>query len=180
MRWLEVTNTTRKPADRQAQISPVGRTNTFLICALQSPDILRQCLLPHAQPVFYSQYFLVILEVWITWLNAYCPHSCPLSTSSTGKEGYNFLKNNRGWIYPQDFKRLAPTCCCSLLRFSTNGVYSSLFRAQASGGHSKARETRDAQFMQKFTLFSLVGFGPAQPRVCECPPPQIPLSQSPF
>ena len=64
--------------------------------------------------------------------------------------------------------------------FWTNGVYSSLFRAQASGGHSKARETRDAQLMQKFTRFALLGLGPAQPRVCECPPPQIPVSQSPF
>ena len=34
-------------------------------------------------------------------------------------------------------------------RQRTNGVYSSLFRAQASGGHSKARETRDAQFMHE-------------------------------
>ena len=31
------------------------------------------------------------------------------------------------------------------VKFFKNGVYSSLFRAQASGGHSKARETRDAQ-----------------------------------
>ena len=35
--------------------------------------------------------------------------------------------------------------------FWVNGVYSSLFRAKASGGHSKARETRDAQFLQKVT-----------------------------
>ena len=61
-----------------------------------------------------------------------------------------------------------------------NGLYSSLFRAQASGGHSKARETRDAQFMQKFTRFALLGLGPAQPRVCECPQPQIPVSQRNF
>ena len=61
-----------------------------------------------------------------------------------------------------------------------NGVYSSLFRAKASGGHSKARETRDAQFLQKFTRFALIGRGPAQPRVCKCPPLRIPLSQSPF
>ena len=61
-----------------------------------------------------------------------------------------------------------------------NGVYSSLFRAKASGGHSKARETRDAPFLQKFTRFSLIGCGPAWPRVCKCPPPRIPLGQSPF
>ena len=61
-----------------------------------------------------------------------------------------------------------------------NGIYSSLFRAQASGGHSKARETRDAEFMQKLIWFALIGLGRAQPRVCECPPPQIPVSQSPF
>ena len=61
-----------------------------------------------------------------------------------------------------------------------NGVYSSLFRAKASGGHSKARETRDAQFLQKVTRFALIGVGPARPRPCRCPPPQIPVSQSPF
>ena len=32
-----------------------------------------------------------------------------------------------------------------------NGVHSSLFRGKASGGHSKARQTRDAQFLQKVT-----------------------------
>ena len=63
---------------------------------------------------------------------------------------------------------------------SNNGVYSSLCRAKASGGHSKARETRNAQFLQKFTRFALIGRGPARPRVCKCPPPRIPLSQSPF
>ena len=62
----------------------------------------------------------------------------------------------------------------------SNGAYSSLFRAKASGGHSKARETRDAQLLQKVTRFALIGVGPARPRVCECPPPQIPVSQSPF
>ena len=61
-----------------------------------------------------------------------------------------------------------------------NGVYSSLFRAKASGEHSKARETRDAQFLQKVTRFALIGVGPARPRPCKCPPPQIPVSQSPF
>ena len=64
--------------------------------------------------------------------------------------------------------------------FASNGVYSSLFRAKASGGHSKARETRDAQFMQKFVGFALIGVTPARSRVCKCPPPQIPVSQSPF
>ena len=54
------------------------------------------------------------------------------------------------------------------------------FARKASGGHSKARETRDAQFLQKFTRFALIGRGPARPRVCKCPPPRIPLSQSPF
>ena len=47
-------------------------------------------------------------------------------------------------------------------------------------GTLKARETRDAQFMQKFTRFALIGLGPTRPLVCECPPPQIPVSQSPF
>ena len=61
-----------------------------------------------------------------------------------------------------------------------NGVYSSSFRAKASGGHSKARETRDAQFLQKFTRFALITVTLARPRVCKCPPPQIPVSQSPF
>ena len=61
-----------------------------------------------------------------------------------------------------------------------NGVYSSLFRGKASGGHSKARETRDAQFLQKVAWFALIGAGPARPRPCKCPPPQIPVSQSPF
>ena len=61
-----------------------------------------------------------------------------------------------------------------------NGVYSSLFRAKASGGHSKARETRDAQFLQKFTWFALIAVTSARPRVCKCPPPRIPVSQSPF
>ena len=61
-----------------------------------------------------------------------------------------------------------------------NGVYSFLFRAKASGGHSKARETRDAQFLQKFTRFALIGRGPARPRVCKCPLLRIPLSQSPI
>ena len=61
-----------------------------------------------------------------------------------------------------------------------NGVYSSLFRGKASGGHSKARETRDAQFLQKVTRFALIGVGPARPRPCKCPPLQIPVSQSPF
>ena len=63
---------------------------------------------------------------------------------------------------------------------SENGVYSSLFRAKASGAHSKTWETRDAQFLQKVTRFALIGVGPARPRVCKCPPPQIPVSQSPF
>ena len=63
---------------------------------------------------------------------------------------------------------------------SLNGVYSSLFRAKASGGHSKAREPRDPQFLQQVTRFALIGVGPAWPRVCKCPPPQIPVSQSPF
>ena len=53
---------------------------------------------------------------------------------------------------------------------SLNGVYSSLFRAKASGGHSKARETRDAQFLQKVTRFALISVGPARPRPCKCPP----------
>ena len=61
-----------------------------------------------------------------------------------------------------------------------NGVYSSLFRAKASGGHSKTRETRDAQFLQKFTRFALIAVTSARPRVCKCPPPRIPVSQSPF
>ena len=64
--------------------------------------------------------------------------------------------------------------------FLENGVYSSLFRGKASGGHSKGRETRDAQFLQKVTRFALTGVGPARPRPCKCPPPQIPVSQSPF
>ena len=57
----------------------------------------------------------------------------------------------------------------------TNGVYSLLFRAKASGGHSKAREARDAQSLQKVTRFALIGVGPARPRPCKCPPPQIPV-----
>ena len=52
-----------------------------------------------------------------------------------------------------------------------NGVYSSLFHAKESGGHSKARETRDAQFLQKFTRFALISVTPTRPRVCKCPPP---------
>ena len=62
----------------------------------------------------------------------------------------------------------------------TYGIYSSLFRAKASGGHSKAREIRDAQFLQKFTRFALIVVTLARPRVCKCPPPQIPVSKSPF
>ena len=61
-----------------------------------------------------------------------------------------------------------------------NGVYSSLFRAKASGGHSKARETRDAQFLQKFTRFALIAVTSNRPRVCKCPPPRVPVSQSTF
>ena len=53
-----------------------------------------------------------------------------------------------------------PGKSASIVRFKRqyplrNGVYSSLFRTKASGGHSKARETRDAQFMQKFVGFTL-------------------------
>ena len=55
------------------------------------------------------------------------------------------------------------------LRETSNGVYSSLFRTKASGGHSKARETRDAQFLQKFTRFALIGVSPAS-----APPPPPP------
>ena len=66
------------------------------------------------------------------------------------------------------------------LRATRNGVYSSLFRAKASGGHSKAGETRDAQFMLKFVGFALISVTPARPGVCKCPPPQLPVSQSPF
>ena len=66
------------------------------------------------------------------------------------------------------------------LQIFSNGVYSSLFRAKASGGHSKAQETPDAQFLQKVTRFALIGVGPTRPWVCTCPPPQIPVSQSPF
>ena len=61
-----------------------------------------------------------------------------------------------------------------------NGVYSSLFRTKASGGHWKAWETWDAQFLQKVTRFALIDVGAARPRVCKCPPSQIPVSQSPF
>ena len=64
--------------------------------------------------------------------------------------------------------------------FPCNGVYSSLFHAKASGGHSKTRETRDAQFLRKFTRFALIAVTSARPRACKCPPPQIPVSQSPF
>ena len=71
-------------------------------------------------------------------------------------------------------------CCLKVEKKEGNGVYSSLFRAKASGGHSKARETRDGQFMHKFVGFALIGVTPARPRVCKCPPPQIPVSQSPF
>ena len=42
-----------------------------------------------------------------------------------------------------------------------NPVYSSLFRAKASGGHSEVWETRDAQFLQEVTRFALIGVGPA-------------------
>ena len=52
-----------------------------------------------------------------------------------------------------------------------NGVYSILFRAKASGGHSKAREARDAQFLQKITRFALIGVGPARP---DCDPASVP------
>ena len=37
-----------------------------------------------------------------------------------------------------------------------------------------------AQFLQKFTRFALIAVTSARPRVCKCPPPQIPVSQSPF
>ena len=36
----------RESADRKAQISPVSRTNAFLICALWSADFLKWCLSP--------------------------------------------------------------------------------------------------------------------------------------
>ena len=32
------------------------------------------------------------------------------------------------------------------------------------------RETRDAQFLQKFTRFALIAVTSARPRVCKCPP----------
>ena len=51
----------------------------------------------------------------------------------------------------------------------SNDVYSSLFRAKASGGNSKARETRDAQFLQKFTRFALIAKTSARPQVWKCP-----------
>ena len=51
----------------------------------------------------------------------------------------------------------------------SNGVYSS-FRAKASGGQSKARETRDAQFLQKCTRFALIAVTSTRLRVCKCPP----------
>ena len=78
----------------------------------------------------------------------------------------SIIRDDPGWV---------PVHCWSEWR-----LYSSLFRAKASGGHSKAQETRDAQFMQKFVGFALIGVTPARPRVCKCPLPQIPVSQSPF
>ena len=50
-----------------------------------------------------------------------------------------------------------------------NGVYSSLFRAPASGGRSKSAENPRCAVMQKFTRFALISLGPAQPQMCECP-----------
>ena len=55
----------RKSSDRKAQISPVSRTNVFLMCAFRSEDFLRWCLstepnLTH-NLFFYFQLFLVLI-----------------------------------------------------------------------------------------------------------------------
>ena len=51
---------------------------------------------------------------------------------------------------------------------------------ESKWGTLKSAGTRDAQFLQKFTRFALIAVTSARPRVCKCPPPQIPVSQSPF
>ena len=62
-----------------------------------------------------------------------------------------------------------------------NGVYSSLFRAKASGDTQKRGKPEMRSSCRKScTRFALIGVGPARPRPCKCPPPQIPVSQSPF
>ena len=52
--------------------------------------------------------------------------------------------------------------------------------ARKQVGDTQKRGKPEMQFMKKFTRFALLGLGPAQLRVCKCPPPQIPVSQSPF
>ena len=90
------------------------------------------------------------------------PYSSPVALHSSWQQ------------YFKRRKRTTPAKSCASNR--RNGVYSSLFCVKGSGGHSKARETRDAQFMQKFVGFALIGVTPARPQVCKCPPPQIPVS----
>ena len=115
---------------------------------------------------------------------SYSPKSCLPSTSSPQARRFRSLSTwstTTSWCHHffmylrSDTWRsrdLRSAECASLTtRILHNGVYSSLFRAKASGGHSKARETRDAQFLQKVTRFALIGVGPARPRPCKCPPP---------
>ena len=47
----------RKFAVWKGQISPVNGTNAFLVCAFRSPDFLRWCLSPRAQPHAQSLFF---------------------------------------------------------------------------------------------------------------------------
>ena len=93
-----------------------------------------------------------------------------------------FVGRHRNFLIPifPDFISFPRARSNFRTRDTANGVYSSLFRGKASGGHSKARQTRDGQVLQKFARFALIAVTSARARVCKCPPPQIPVSQSPF
>ena len=68
----------RKSADRKAQISPVGGTNPFLICAFRSADFRRWCLSPERNLThnlffyFHSIVFGINLIHFFRWKEGRC------------------------------------------------------------------------------------------------------------
>ena len=130
------------------------------------------------------------------------------------KVAFFLFSNSYSWFlnfgskYRQTIRQKSNNCWFNFLRDmlskcakvqvvkNFNGVYSSLFRTKASGGHSKglSKQCKSSDFLQELRIsgpemrsscrksldlhWSVVGL--ARPRVCKCLPPQIPVSQSPF
>ena len=69
---------------------------------------------------------------------------------------------------------------CSLLEASCEKQWRLFIIISRESKWGTLKSTGNPQFLQKFTRFALIAVTSARPRVCKCPPPQIPVSQSPF